>query len=202
MRRVRISTKSLFTVTNIVVCAVMIVGISVILHSVYDKKDIHTADLLATIAKVESKDNYNAYFGNATNDRLKFTAMSVKDVLTWQKEFVAQGNPSSAVGRYQFIDTTLAELIDTLRIDPSTLFDQNLQDTLAITLLEKRGLHEYMQQQITRDQFAHNLSKEWAALPKVIGDNPEQSYYENDGLNSARLSIDEIYTGIATLKEI
>ena len=42
---------------------------------------------------------------------------------------------------------------------------------------------------LRREEFAHNLSKEWAALPKAVGKNPEQSYYAGDGLNKARLSI-------------
>ncbi len=202
MKRLKKRAKSLFTLTNVAVLTVVIVGVSVILHSMNEKKAIYTADLLTKIASVESKGNYNAYFGNATNTQTKFTEMTVKEVLEWQQNFVATGSPSSAVGRYQFVNTTLSELITRLKIDPSALFDQSLQDQLAITLLERRGLQEYMAEKITRDEFAHNLSMEWAALPKVIGDNPEQSYYENDGLNSARLSIDEIYAGIGTLKEI
>ena len=72
-----------------------------------ETQKIHTADLLNTIAKVESKYNYNAHFGNPNNDAVQFTAMTVNEVLAWQKQFVEQGNPSSAVGRSQFIDSTL-----------------------------------------------------------------------------------------------
>lgn len=201
-RRFRKYGKSLFTVTNIAVLAVVVFASSVILHSMYDKKDVHTADLLNTIATVESKGNYNAYFGNAANSQINFTAMSVADVLAWQKDFIAKGSPSSAVGRYQFVNTTLSGLITSLKIDPETPFDQSLQDKLAVALLERRGLQAYMNKQINRDEFAHNLSMEWAALPRVIGDNPSQSYYEGDGLNQARLSIDEIYAGIDSLHEV
>ncbi|MBI3889405.1 hypothetical protein HY312_02425 [Candidatus Saccharibacteria bacterium] len=201
-RQFRKYGKSLFSFTNIAVLAVVLLTGSVILHSVYEKKSIYTADLLSTIAKVESKGNYNAYFGNATNAEVIFTAMPVRDVLAWQNEFIAQGNASSAVGRYQFVNTTLSELVTQLRIDSSTLFDKQLQDKLAVALLERRGLQAYISKQITRDEFAHNLSMEWAALPRVIGDNPNQSYYEGDGLNQARLSIDEIYAGIDSLHEV
>lgn len=167
-----------------------------------EAKNIHTTDLLNTIAKVESKYNYNAHFGNPNNNEILFTKMSVGEVLAWQKQFVAEGSPSSAVGRYQFIDSTLEGLVRELNIDKATKFDEALQDTLAVALLERRGIREYVENKISREEFAHSLSKEWAALPKATGENPEQSYYANDGLNKAQLSVDEIYASIATVRKL
>ncbi len=66
------------------------------------------APLLNLIAEGESNDNYNAYFGNPKNQEIDFTSMTVAEVMTWQKEIVRRGNPSSAVGRYQIINTELA----------------------------------------------------------------------------------------------
>ena len=167
-----------------------------------DSQKLYTADLLTTIAKVESKNNYNAYFGNAGNTSVQFTSMTVGEVLAWQQQFIEQGNPSSAVGRYQFIDSTLRGLVQQLKIDQTTKFDEALQDKLAVALLERRGIREYVSDKISREEFAHNLSKEWAALPRAIGDQPEQSYYANDGLNKAQLSVDEIYRSIATVRKL
>lgn len=167
-----------------------------------DSQKLYTADLLTTIAKVESKNNYNAYFGNAGNTSVQFTSMTVGEVLAWQKQFVEQGNPSSAVGRYQFIDSTLRGLVQQLKIDQTTKFDETLQDRLAVALLERRGIREYVSDKISREEFAYNLSKEWAALPRAIGDQPEQSYYASDGLNKAQLSVDEIYRSIATIRKL
>jgi conjugal transfer mating pair stabilization protein TraG len=167
-----------------------------------DSQKLYTADLLTTIAKVESKNNYNAYFGNAGNTSVQFTSMTVGEVLDWQRQFVAQGNPSSAVGRYQFIDSTLQGLVRQLKIDKNTKFDEALQDRLAVALLERRGIRDYANDKISREEFAHNLSKEWAALPRVIGDQPEQSYYAGDGLNKAQLSVDEMYRSIATIRKL
>ena len=175
---------------------------AVILVNMQDTPKIYTADLLTTIAKGESKNNYNAYFGNAGNSSIQFTAMSVGEVLAWQKQFVEQGNPSSAVGRYQFIDSTLQGLVQDLNIDQNATFDEALQDRLAVALLERRGIRDYVDNKISREAFAHNLSKEWAALPRAIGDRPEQSYYAGDGLNKARLSISEIYASIATVRKL
>ncbi len=163
------------------------------------QQNVYATDLLNMIAKVESKYNYDAYFGNPDNTSVRFTSMSVAQVLAWQKQFIEDGSPSSAVGRYQFMDTTLSGLTKELHIDPASKFDKTLQDKLAVALLERRGLREYINGTLTREKFANNLSKEWAALPKVIGDHPEQSYYARDGLNKALLSLPEFYAGLATV---
>jgi conjugal transfer mating pair stabilization protein TraG len=157
-------------------------------------------ELLSIIAQGESKGNYNAYFGNATNTELRFTDMTVAEVLIWQKQFVEQGSPSNAVGKYQFIRPTLAGLVRELDIDESARFDAGLQDRLAIRLLERRGVHDYLAGRISREQLAHNLSKEWAALPRVIGGDPNSSYYAGDGLNHSRVSVDQVLTAIDSLK--
>ena len=175
---------------------------SVAIMNMQNDPKLHTAELLNTIAKVESKNNYNAYFGNPNNTSIQFTAMTVGEVLAWQKQFVQQGNPSSAVGRYQFIDSTLRGLVRELEIDENAKFDEALQDRLAVALLERRGVREYVDNKISREAFAHSLSKEWAALPKAIGDNPESSYYAGDGLNKAQISVDEIYASIATVRKL
>lgn len=186
------------------VIGILLIGgiVSLILVNMQNTQKIHTAELLTTIANVESKNNYNAYFGNAGNTSILFTDMTVGEVLAWQKQFVEQGNASSAVGRYQFIDSTLRGLVRELNIDESTTFDAVLQDRLAVALLERRGIQDYVNNRISREMFAHNLSKEWAALPKAIGDNPEQSYYSGDGLNKAQLSVGEIYASIATVRKL
>ena len=157
--------------------------------------------ILDTIAKGESNGNYNAYYGEANNSKIKFTSMKVQDVLAWQKKFVEKGSPSSAVGKYQFIRPTLQGLVDELDIDGNETFSPDLQDKLAIVLLKRRGVYDYMDEKISKEQFAYNLSKEWAALPIVKGDKPEASYYAGDGLNEVRTTIDEISQGIDSLHE-
>lgn len=180
-----------------------IVGaVSLILLNMHETQKIYTTGLLNMIAKVESKSNYNAHFGNSNNTSIQFTQMSVNEVLAWQKQFVEQGSPSSAVGRYQFIDSTLQGLVRELNIDENAKFDAVLQDRLANRLLERRGVREYVDNKMSRQEFAHNLSKEWAALPKTIGENPEQSYYAGDGLNKARLSVEELYAGIESVRKL
>lgn len=156
--------------------------------------------LLRLIAKAESNNNYNAHFGNASTTAVPFTEMSVADVMQWQNESIRQGSASSAVGSYQIINTTLSGLVQRLGIDTSQKFDQSMQDKLAVALLEKRGIEQYVNKELTEDQFAANLAQEWAALPKVIGDNPHDSYYAGDGLNKSRVTIDELKDAIRQIR--
>ena len=158
--------------------------------------------LLQLIAQVESKNNYNAYFGNPHNTSTQFTSMSITQVIAWQEDYLKQGSPSDAVGRYQILSTTLRGLVSQLGIDPSTNFDEATQDKLAIALLERRGSKRYVNHQLTREEFAANLAKEWAALPKVIGPKPELSYYDSDGLNKSLIEIDQVLRAIDPIKPL
>ena len=152
--------------------------------------------LLQLIANVESKNNYNAHFSNASNTQIDFTNMSIDEVMKWQTDYVSKGNYSSAVGRYQIINTTLDGLVRRLGIDTSLKFDQRMQDKLAIALLERRGSERFINEELTKDEFAANLAMEWAALPKIIGDNPNDSYYAGDGVNKALVNATDVMTAI------
>lgn len=154
------------------------------------------SQLLALIAKVESSGNYNAYFSNSRNSSVDFTAMSIRDVMQWQEDFVKQGNPSNAVGRYQIISPTLNGLVAELGIDTNHPFDQTMQDKMAIKLIERRGAEAYVNKELSKEQFAANLAKEWASLPRVLGDKPQDSYYASDGLNKSLVSVDEVLKAI------
>lgn len=182
------------------VAVLLVVGVSIaIKQGVF--MNVHYTELLNVIADGESNGNYNAYFGHAGNHDVAFTAMAVGDVLKWQRDFVAAGNPSNAVGRYQFIEPTLRGLIDEMGIDAEAKFDESLQDRLAIRLLERRGARDYMTGTLSREDFAHNLSKEWAALPRVVGARPESSYYVGDGLNHAQIAVNDVLVAIDSLHD-
>lgn len=152
--------------------------------------------LLQTIAKGESNGNYNAYYGGARNTAVRFTEMTIAEVLKWQEDFVRQGHPSNAVGKYQIIRPTLVGLVNQLGFAQQAKFNETTQDRLAIALLERRGSEAFIAKALTREQFAANLAKEWAALPATSGSSPEKSYYAGDGLNQAQVNVDEIYTAL------
>ncbi len=163
-------------------------------------------DLLDLIDDFEGGDNYNAYYGNSDNTKIKFTSMTVGEVLAWQREFVEDGSPSSAVGNYQFIQGTLRSLVDHYNISMDRKFDKALQDRLAIHLLKKRGLDAYEDREISAKEFAHRLSMEWASLPQIIvtdPDNPDpaSSYYNGDGLNNAHVEKGEVLDAVEEILE-
>jgi muramidase (phage lysozyme) len=158
------------------------------------------SQLLHLIAKAESQDNYNAYFGHVHNSSINFTKMSIADVMKWQSQYIDEGNASSAVGKYQIINTTLSGLVKELNIDNSQLFDERMQNKMAITLIKRRGAEAYVNRELTQKEFAANLAKEWASLPRVVGDKPEQSYYAYDGLNQSLVSIEEVMKAIDAIK--
>jgi muramidase (phage lysozyme) len=126
--------------------------------------------------------------------------MTITQVLEWQSEYIKKGSPSSAVGRYQILNTTLSGLVERHNIDKNRLYDNKMQDELAIKLLERRGSIEYANKKISRTEFAANIAKEWASLPKAVGKNPEKSYYHADGLNNSLVSIVEVLDAIKPIK--
>lgn len=205
-RRIKKRLRRLFTRESLYVglCAAALIAIVTygIMQSRTMINPVAYTPLLHVIAEGESRGNYNAYFGNPTNQEINFTSMSLAEVLMWQKEYIQQGSPSNAVGRYQIIHPTLEGLIAQLKLDTATIFNQALQDKLAITLMEGRGSIQFIDNKVSAEELAHNLSKEWAALPNVIGEAPESSFYANDGLNKSQIDSKTILSAIKSFRQI
>lgn len=184
-------------------CAVLVIGGGAVMNMANKRLTVDTKSyqpLLGVIAQAESKGNYNAYFGNTHNTSVRFTVMTIAEVLEWQAAYVAQGSPSSAVGRYQFLNTTLESLVNERGIDTAATFDEKMQDSLAAYLLERRGSEAYINQELSKQDFAANLAKEWASLPMIVGDMPEKSYYESDGLNKALVKPGEVLGAVDAVR--
>jgi len=157
--------------------------------------------LLEVIAEGESKGNYNAYFSSVANKDIIFTHMTINDVLKWQEDFVKAGNASSAVGRYQIIRPTLLGLVKELKLTGNELYDETMQNRLAVMLMERRGSIDFIKNELSAEDFAHQLSKEWAALPRVIGEMPESSFYAGDGLNRSLIDSQTSLTAVQKFKD-
>lgn len=155
--------------------------------------------LLDFIAGEEAAGNYNAHYGNAGNRSVKFTEMTLDEVLRWQSQYVANGSPSSAVGRYQFIPKTLRSVMNEMGLKGTDKFSPELQDLMAIHLLKRRGLEEYRSGKITKEEFANRISQEWAAMPMVSGPKAGKSFYDGDGLNASTTSVQK-FLGALDLK--
>ncbi len=154
------------------------------------------ASLLDFISGGESRGNYNAHYGNVANNEIDFTHMTINEVIQWQRDYVANGSPSSAVGRYQIILSTMRDLVDEMGLSGNELFTPDMQDTMARTLLERRGLSAWRNGELSTEDFANNLAQEWAALPMVSGPRAGQSYYQGDGLNHAQLTVPDFINAL------
>ncbi len=141
--------------------------------------------LLSFIGSKEAPQGYNTVFGG---DQEKLTSMTLDDVLQFQKK---QKGESTAVGKYQFINKTLAELKGKMGLSGKERFTPELQDKLATALLERRGLSDFKEGKLKLEEFANNLAQEWASLPVVSGEKKGRSFYVGVGSNRALSNVDE-----------
>ena len=151
--------------------------------------------IIQFIYKHESRGDYNC-ISSFKQDLLpkKITKMTVDEVLaagpTWRKKY---GTLSSAAGAPQIINKTLRRLKEVMNLSGKELFNEDLQDRMAMQLLRFRGYDAFMAGQITHIQFAKNLAMEWASMPVLAGTKNYkgqnirrgQSYYAGDGMNAA-----------------
>lgn len=139
----------------------------------------------------ESDGNYDAVIGNAhaTADLGK---MTLAQIYALQSQLVAKGEPSSAVGRYQFISKTLRGLVAALRIASDSLFTPRVEDQLAIELMnEACHYQDWRAGKIPSETFAHYLSTQWASLPDPRNDG--KSHYDGVGPNHAGTTLAAVY---------
>ena len=164
------------------------------------KKSITSGEdgkLLDFIASKESNGDYNMVYGQGSNPNL--TNMTIAEVLEYQKQLIAKGQKSSAVGRYQFIRTSLEEEAKAAGINiEKEKFTPEIQDKLILHRLRRiRGLDDFRSGKITPQQFAENLSKEFASLPSPIKGGGEKSYYEGTAGNKALTNMESVYAAIS-----
>ena len=104
-----------------------------------------------------------------------------------------------AMGRYQIQMRTASEVLRNAGIDPDTFkFDQQGQDKIFQLLLERRGLNDYLSGKLTEEEFAKNLSMEWAALPT---DASGRGYYDGVGGNKSLVGWEQTLQMIRGIKD-
>lgn len=161
---------------------------------------VHT--LLDFIAQPESGGNYNIVWGGIKiKDQPKkpITKMTIQEVLDWQDSIDKFYN-SEAAGRYQIMEDTLRTLPPAAGLLKSDLFDEAGQDALATVLLKRRGLDKYLSGEMTTEDFANNLAKEWASLTVVTGTKKGRSFYAGDGLNRSHVSVEAFLEAVRAVK--
>lgn len=108
------------------------------------------------------------------------TDMTLQDIYDW---IAATPGQPHAIGRYQFIPSTLKHSAKRLDMPPTTPFSPETQDRLADLLLGDAGLMKVKAGEITQDAFMLNLAKIWAGLPTSSG----RSYYDGYAGNKATM---------------
>lgn len=106
--------------------------------------------------------------------------MTVGEALAWAKAH-GKRTGSSAVGRYQILAPTLEGLLKKTGIPLDTEFSPQVQDYLAKTLMEEKGLSDYLSGKMQPQAFAAGLAQTWAGLPKGPGG---QSVYQGDKMGN------------------
>jgi muramidase (phage lysozyme) len=159
--------------------------------------------LLDFIAKPESGGDYNVVWGRikpADRPKRPIVSMTIAEVLAWQESIDARYQ-SEAAGRYQIMEDTLRPLPAAAGLKMYDLFNEANQDALATVLLRRRGLDKFLAGQISAEEFANNLAREWASLPVVTGPKAGRSFYAGDGLNKSHVSVEEFLAAVRAVKD-
>ncbi|RWO97219.1 MAG: hypothetical protein EOQ98_19500 [Mesorhizobium sp.] len=137
---------------------------------------------LDLIGKAEGTDKGRGYnetlgYGAFTGGDRNLVSMTLNEIGDLQRQMLA--NPannfnSSALGRYQITGRTLNGLRDQLGLSGNELFDEKMQDRLAMQLASRRGAD------------VGGLRNEWEGLRNVDGDKILEAY-RNSGKAVAQL---------------
>lgn len=150
------------------------------------------AILLDFIATPESGGRYDVIFGHHEGGlSTPITSMTIEQLLSAQIGWGRKWR-SSAAGRYQIVQTTLAGLVRQGIVRHADVFSPDVQDELGYALLRQRGYADFMARKLPLPTFALHLAQEWASMPVLVDCKGAhgpikagESYYANDGLNAA-----------------
>ncbi len=120
--------------------------------------------LLSLIAQAEAgRDGYDAvqYGARIRPDRPP-TQLTLGDIYAW---IAATPGQPHAIGRYQFIPATLRRVARIAGLGPEVRFTPQVQDALALVLLDDAGFTAFENGELGRRQFMHGLARIWQACP-------------------------------------
>jgi muramidase (phage lysozyme) len=114
---------------------------------------------------------YDIQQGEGKKAAVELTKMTVDQVLALQDQRRKKGlkkGESTAVGAYQIVQGTLKEKIAQLKIQDDQMFDKDLQDQLADSLIKQAGYEDYAANPTpdAKKAFIKRLSGIWAGIPK------------------------------------
>lgn len=154
-------------------------------------------DLKNLIQSAESRQHgYDAVVSNNETPKPP-TEMTVGEVLQWQKDMKADPknagrNDLTAIGRYQFIHTTLVDTLKSTDVKMSDKFDAETQDKLFMARLRYRGLNDYISGKIDKKTFIDRLSLEWAGLKNSSG----VGSHDGVGINKGSVAYESTYNAV------
>jgi muramidase (phage lysozyme) len=133
--------------------------------------------ILSLIGQTEGTDRGDGYnetlgYGAYTGGDVNLVGMTLDQIDALQTKMLRHPDNSwnsSAIGRYQIVRKTLRNLRKEMGLSGSELFDEDMQDRLALQLLEGRGLSKWRAGEIDDSTFLTNLAQEWASLPTSKG---------------------------------
>jgi muramidase (phage lysozyme) len=139
--------------------------------------------LLTLIARAEAGSaGYDAVqYGATVRPAALPTHMTLGEIYQWIDD--TPGQPH-AIGRYQFIPSTLRRVAQVRGFGPDTQFTPGVQDALALVLLNDAGFERFQAGVLGRQRFMYNLARIWAGLPLPNGN----SYYQGYAGNKATMS--------------
>lgn len=149
--------------------------------------------VLGLIRNAETAHGYvDFYRGSKIAPPRPLTEMTIKEVRAWQDRSVRAGSASSAAGGYQIIRKTLDGLVNNLGLTGDELFDEQMQDRMAMHLMEEKGYNKWLAGDMSDADFANGLAQVWAGLPTTSG----KSFYAGDGLNAHTTSIGSVFDAL------
>jgi len=155
-------------------------------------------NLLDLIYSAESGQNYDAW---NTQTKIKserpLTELTVAEIMAIQEK--NSGNNGGAAGAGQIKKSTMQLLLNNNILSRDDKFTPEVQDRAHLFLLQNRGLNDYLSGGINLNEYGHRLSKEYASLPRMLGETPHISYYEGEAKNSARVKPSEITAQLSAL---
>jgi hypothetical protein len=142
--------------------------------------------------------------------------MSIEQIFEFQRHRTRSrangglGLESSACGRYQFIRSTLQDVVQAAGIPTTTRYTPQCQDFLILTRLRvSRQLNQWKSSSISDAQFCLNLAKEFASIPVPFTTrgatrtvNAGESFYAGVGSNRAvgHANVDVILQELADIR--
>jgi hypothetical protein len=128
--------------------------------------------------KAGYKTGYDITLGNGKHlggAKPEISKMTMKEVFALQKKMkqdpsnrysIGNGKyaPSSAVGKYQFVEPTLRSTMKRAGLSENDIFSPENQDKMANVLLDDAGQQEYKNGKINSHQYQKKISKIWASV--------------------------------------